>query len=547
MDLMSAITNSLANGAYRMMNLQRDQMLQHQNKISSGKRINSASDDAAGLAISKKFETQTRGLQQANRNVQDGISMLQTLEGGLGGIHDILQRMRSLAVQSANDTLTNEDRNLIQLEINELIKEIDRKQTSCEFNTIKLLKGVFNNPKLGEWNQITQLNGSSIAGFDVSTDGKLITFSSNKDDGITSKLYVMNSDGSNIKKLTDFPSYMSKFTPDNENITFTGIPPGETLREAMMISVDGNNLTNLSNTPLSAESYSQVSPDGNTVIWSQSGNLIKSDFPDLNPSATGNVIGNWFNYFPSGDKIIYHRNVVTSWEIFIADLEGNVLQQVTNNSLSDLVYGNGISPDESKIVFSRHSSNSSTDDTGELYMMNIDGSELTRLTDNNSFEGLSQLSEDGKKLYFVSNKTGAQEIYTAEMEYDGLFLHAGANMNQTIELKLDNMSSYALGIRGLSVETQTQSEAALGLMDNAINKVSAYRAKIGALQNRLEHTFNYNGAAEENQTSAKSRIEDADIAREMIEYTKRDMLDKISMSMLSQANLKQKNILNLFQ
>lgn len=136
---MSAINNNVLNGAYRMMNLQRDQMLQHQKKISSGKQINSAADDAAGLAISKKLETQVRGIQQANKNVQDGISMLQVAEGGLENQHSILQRIRMLAIESANDTLTNDDRSLIQLEVNQLVSELDKISDYTEFNTKKLL------------------------------------------------------------------------------------------------------------------------------------------------------------------------------------------------------------------------------------------------------------------------------------------------------------------------------------------------------------------------------------------------------------------------
>jgi len=115
-------------------------------KLSSGYRINRAADDAAGLAVSEKFRTQIYGLDQAQRNVQDAISMIQTAEGGLEELHNILQRMRILAVQASNDTLTNSDRVLIQLEITQLLCEIDRMQTNVQFNTKNLLTGAYNTP-----------------------------------------------------------------------------------------------------------------------------------------------------------------------------------------------------------------------------------------------------------------------------------------------------------------------------------------------------------------------------------------------------------------
>jgi flagellin len=112
-------------------------------KLSSGLRINRASDDAAGLAISEKMRAQIRGLDMANKNAQDGISLIQTAEGALNETHSILQRMRELAVQSANDTNTDQDRQQLQAEIDQLLSEIDRISTDTEFNTKKLLDGSF--------------------------------------------------------------------------------------------------------------------------------------------------------------------------------------------------------------------------------------------------------------------------------------------------------------------------------------------------------------------------------------------------------------------
>jgi len=135
------MTNLEAIYAHRQLSITNFRINKSMEKLSSGYRINHAADDAAGLAVSEKFRTQIRGLEQAAKNVQDGISMIQTAEGGLEELHEMLHRMRVLSIQAANETLTTSDRALIQLEIDQLLSEIDRMQTSVNFNTLKLLTG----------------------------------------------------------------------------------------------------------------------------------------------------------------------------------------------------------------------------------------------------------------------------------------------------------------------------------------------------------------------------------------------------------------------
>ncbi|UTR11777.1 flagellin [Evansella sp. LMS18] len=136
------INNNIpALNTHRQMGINQQANTNAMEKLSSGLRINRAGDDAAGLAISEKMRAQISGLNQASRNAQDGISLIQTAEGALNETHDILQRMRELAVQSANDTNTDDDRAELQKEVDELISEIDRIATQTEFNTENLLDG----------------------------------------------------------------------------------------------------------------------------------------------------------------------------------------------------------------------------------------------------------------------------------------------------------------------------------------------------------------------------------------------------------------------
>jgi len=140
--------NIAALNTYRQLNSATGAQGKSMEKLSSGLRINRAGDDAAGLAISEKMRGQIRGLDQASKNAQDGISLIQTAEGALNETHDILQRTRELAVQAANDTATDDDRKEIQKEVNQLIEEIDRIAGNTEFNTQSLLDGTFSNKKV---------------------------------------------------------------------------------------------------------------------------------------------------------------------------------------------------------------------------------------------------------------------------------------------------------------------------------------------------------------------------------------------------------------
>jgi flagellin len=150
--------NMTAANTSRQLGIITDQQAKSSEKLASGYRINRAADDAAGLAISEKMRSTIRGLDKASTNAQDGISLVQTAEGALNETHSILQRMNELATQAANDTNTTTDRNAIQLEINQLSSEIDRIQSTTQFNTMNLLDGSFSGKNL----QVGALSGQRI-------------------------------------------------------------------------------------------------------------------------------------------------------------------------------------------------------------------------------------------------------------------------------------------------------------------------------------------------------------------------------------------------
>ncbi len=156
------MSNLQATYAHRQLSITNFRINNSMAKLSSGYRINKAADDAAGLAVSEKFRTQINGLEQAAKNTQDGISMLQAAEGGLEELQSMLHRMRVLSIQSANETLTTSDRALIQIEVDQLLSEINRMQTSVQFNTKSLLTGTFSSSNASVGSLVFQV-GANIS------------------------------------------------------------------------------------------------------------------------------------------------------------------------------------------------------------------------------------------------------------------------------------------------------------------------------------------------------------------------------------------------
>lgn len=368
-------------------------------KLASGLRINKAGDDAAGLAISEKMRAQVRGLDQAGRNAQDGISLIQTAEGALNETHDILQRMRELANQAANDTNTTSDRGEIQKEINSLTSEINRIGNTTEFNTQKLLNGEKDSTTTGSKSSI-EFDITGITGGSVSVLGKTVNY---------------------------------------------GTSAGATAT-AIKTAIDGD--TDL------ASKYDVVVATNKVTITTKG-----------NASA------------PAGMS---------------ADLSG----------------GTGVT--------------------------------ATAVT---SVAGKA----DGASLKF----------------------QIGANENQSLTLDIADMRSAALGIstvgtadaklavtdgtnnttteQALDVSTHANAASAVTKIQAAIDTVSAERSKLGANQNRLEHTINNLKTSSENLTAAESRVRDVDMAKEMMNQTKNSILAQAAQAMLAQSNQTPQGVLQLLR
>ncbi|EST55409.1 flagellin [Brevibacillus panacihumi W25] len=353
-------------------------------KLSSGLRINRAGDDAAGLAISEKMRGQIRGLDMAQKNSQDGISLIQTAEGALTETHSILQRMRELAVQSSNDTNTDADRAELQKEIDQLIEEVDRIASTTEFNTQKLLNG-------------------DKSGINATTGSVKI-----------------NEKTSDVFASVDFASSSASVDNNSYNVRITSATTG-------------------------------------------------------------------------GDYVV-------AW----TDQKGQ--------SGTVTVTGGA---------------------AGAITIGGADGVELT-------LNALSTLSI-GKEAT-ITARADVNDIEDSSLTYQ-----IGANSSQTMRVSIEDMSASALHIDGLKVDSASAAEASISAINKAIEDVSTQRAKLGAFQNRLEHTINNLGAASENLSAAESRIRDVDMAKEMMDFTKNNILTQAAQAMLAQANQQPQGVLQLLR
>jgi flagellin len=425
-------------------------------KLSSGLRINRAGDDAAGLAISEKMRGQIRGLDQAGRNAQDGISMIQTAEGALNETHSILQRMRELAVQSATGTNTEADRAEIQKEIDQLATEITRISTDTEFNTKKLLNG-----DMGKTYTASVLDfqpqGFQITGSDITTGTYTLT---------------MTSAG-----------------------TDTFVTSGSSLNGA----VDQDTFSVTAGAHISYGNY----------------HLEVTDYDDVANTATFTLTG------PDGTKTtISGASTVSDLDIggLTIDLGTDNITQAGAINIALSANGMDIDLSGAKTV-----SNAPFNYSGGT--LNIGGFEFEVKT----------------------NYVAGTNAFTIAVTDHAVKFQIGANANQNTSLSINDMSATALGVDGLVVTNHAGANAAISTIDEAITRVSAERSKLGAMQNRLEHTINNLGTTSENLSASESRVRDVDMAKEMMNFTKMNILSQAATAMLAQANQQPQNVLQLLR
>ena len=532
--------NMSAINANNKMNVNVAGLKKSTEKLSSGYQINRAGDNAAGLAISEKMRSQIRGLSQATKNANDGISLIQTAEGGLNETHSILQRMRELAVQSANGTYTQEDRDAIQLEADALKSEIDRISTSTEFNTQQLLDGSLSGG--GNTSTYGALYGMSETG--AAFGGGLITTTSTvagmavditvgasgeggenaiwSNDGLTVKVNLVanksytDDEINELIKNATVPKDAGMTAPYGE-ITFKseyGVIQGVAgTTTATVAGTRGNKAVDASSLVADATNGGIGSSDTITFTANSYGNsnMSASQFAKIAIStdvAAGKesvevtkaaVIGT------SGAEIKLH--LATGVEYSEKDIQ-NILKEAGYDyevSLTDAK-----APDAS---------------TNGTIKFNVKGDIAAATMNEGAGVGKEFIDSNGQGLTFQIGANGVED--------------------QRVTLNIDDMGADALGVANVDVSDRDSANKAIDTIDTAISKVSMQRAGLGALQNRLEYTVNNLTTTNENLTNAESTIRDTDMATEMISYTKFNILQQASQAMLAQANQQPQAVLQL--
>lgn len=514
--------NMQAANANRMLGITVNSQQKSTEKLSSGYRINRAADDAAGLAISEKMRSQIRGLDRASTNAQDGISVVQTAEGALNEVDSMLQRMNELATQAANDTNTTQDRKQIQLEVDQLTSEIDRVSSTTQFNTMNLLDGSFSKKNL----QVGSLSGQTIElniG-EMSAKGLGLTGGSKSSKAVTLTASQL-AQQFGADKVTDGAT-------DGTYAYFDHTPTLDDL--------DQNNDGKI--TATDADKDAGLALDAGAGWYAVDGNgKVTNGTPLKIEDAAKKLDG--FKNATNGDKITLASDKVTA-------AENHSVPETHDNTLStDETYakygeklfdGNGTALTASATY--------EYFDTDTLKDAALDTSAARPTT-----AGWYKLKADGKTIEGGSATAAASSIdikkgdtTTAITGKAGDKITIGAKAGQ-VASSSELVSGPVGSVGGLDVTTHDGAESAMSSVQTAIDKVSTQRATLGAVQNRLEHTIANLDNVSENTQSAESRIRDTDMAKEMVTWSKNNILAQAGQSMLAQANQSNQGVLSLLQ
>lgn len=511
--------NMNALNAHRNMNVNNTAAGKSMEKLSSGLRINRAGDDAAGLAISEKMRGQIRGLTQASRNASDGISMIQTAEGALNETQNILQRMRELSVQSSNDTNTAADRESIQKEIEQLTEEIDRIGNNTEFNTQSLLKGDGSN-KL-EATGVTI--GTTTAGKDRTTTEASLTLKIQADTTVATNATVkLNGQELKVSITADTAKSKEELTTLVQKQLQEKIDNSSELKGQYKVTAKGQEVT-------------IEAVKGGKFEGSQ-GTIEVSNVANIKDSTNGTI------------------NTLKNTGTTTAATAANVkVTMPAAAAINDLV-GKGMTLGNTQIEFYDASKGQYTGDSigvdisksttaGQLAQAIIDQA-------GSKIEGVT-ISKDNDDLVITSLNEGANSRVNvqdgAKNEGFEATFQVGANSNQTIAISIGDMRADALGVKKVDLTTAEGSQEATATIQAAIEKVSTERAGLGAVQNRLEYTISNLDNTTENLTSAESTLRDVDMAKEMMTFSKNNILNQAAQAMLAQANQQPQNVLSLLR
>ena len=563
--------NIMAMSAYRNYTNNVSAMKKNLEKLSSGYKINRAGDDAAGLAISEKMRAQITGLETAQKNAKDGISLVQTAEGALTEVHDMLNRMVELATMSANGTYDNDvDRAQLQKEMDQLRSEINRIADSSNFNGIKLLDGSLDGgTKIGAAENITVtavadgdqdakagqapvysfdlkdfngMNAGTMASFTMTIGGEAITIGSTltygtalgKDfdaEDIASKIAT----GCSGKLVIDGMTYTVK--ADGTKVTLTAVSvPTTTASYSTPIAVTVSMVGNASNNnSFDLGVHVDTAPQVAQLPKVAQGKFTL-EASHIKDGAQITIGKDTYTFKVGKDSTVGGSNVIdlSGFEDGDANLvraaahalskQSNSMFDITTQTVADSATSATITLTEKK----------GTVDYEKDW--NLKGGA-------GAADGIWNKNAAGEDIGVV--QIGQPTAGTGT----SLKLQIGDTADEFNQLKVNigDIHTKALNIASISIADQTSAATAIDSIKDAINQVSDIRGTLGATQNRLDHTINNLSVMTENIQDAESTIRDTDVAEEMMAYTKNNILIQSAQAMLAQANQVPQGVLQLLQ
>lgn len=451
-------------------------------RLSSGLKLNHASDNPAGMAISNKMKAQIRGLDQASRNSSDGTSVIQTVDGALGEVTDMLQRMRELAVQAENGVNSQKEKEACQLEIASLRDEVDRISQTTEFNTKSLLDG--------------------------SLDARVYTDKENRD--YVSRIYVSDQVAEGTYSLT-----VEKAAT---NAAFdTGVKIDDLVGKNGILSINGYTVS--IDDKMTKDQIYIALRDGAEIGECT---ISKIDEPlSFKSTAYGS-----------------HAEITLLQQSNDGDIFGAGVPNTAADPKADAVVAMGKNAEITLDADSAFDARATVSYEGnKVNITNTDGFQMSFL-----------LEAGFEKGFTTAAGTVSAGVINLEVTDIGIMdLQIGANEGQTMQVRIPATDVESLYLDDIDVTTIHGATKAMDRLDDAISKISQIRSQIGAYENRLDYTVTSLDETQENMTAALSRIEDVDMAEEMTEYTKYNVLQQAGTSVLAQANELPTQALQLLQ
>ena len=456
-------------------------------RLSSGYKINGSKDDAAGCAISEKMRAQIRGLSQAQNNTADGVSVLNTAEGAITEIQSMLTRLKELSVQAANDVNSDDEREAIQKEIEQINNEIDRISDQTEFNTQSLINGNLSRRVYSNLQGVNQLSVSDS--YTAGVYGITVTEDARQAIAVGAGSITMSSTASITEEQAG---------AININGYKISISEGDTLDKVMGKIIDGVNITGGS-----AFTVKDLNNDTAANGTDYAGYVPTADY-------AGSTLVIMTNQYGSDQKMN-----ITCDNAELADILG-IPQAATQDGIyvegSDVKAEIATGDDGKRIGFA------------DSAILSTKGTVIT-VTDVNNKEFSMDVPGNAAGTVFDDSNNDGQSA-------------AGAGTAIT---------TYSLGTEHMNVMTQYTASRAISTVDEAINKTNKIRSRIGAYENRFDHTTNNLEVSSENLTKSLSTMIDTDMSEEMTTYTSETVLTQAATSILAQANERPSQVLQLLQ